>query len=142
MRAILLGVSFILVVAVAACNEPGRGPMQQSASVQPAYTPPLAPQSVPTATETADPFIGVWSGTLPSGAAVQITIPANGISPIYYFRGESQPMGTTEMRGQTLRVNFAPAGNGYIDLTPQADGRMIYFFNRNQTTANLVLTRM
>lgn len=157
MRAVLLGFSILSVVAVAACNDPGRGPMQQGAYAQPGYSQPVAPQSAPMAaanTTTAvtttttttpvanrDPFVGMWSGTLPSGAAVQIAIPASGATPMYYFRGESQPMGSTEMRGQTLRANFAPAGNGYIELTPQADGRMIYFFNSNQTTANLVLTR-
>jgi hypothetical protein len=153
MRAVLLGFSLISVVAVAACNDPGRGPMQQGASAQ-----PIAPQSAPMAaanTTTAvttttttmpianrDPFVGMWSGTLPSGASVQVAIPVSGVTPTYYFRGESQPMGSTEMRGQTMRANFSPAGNGYIELTPQADGRMIYFFNSNQTTANLVLNRI
>ncbi len=157
MRAVLLGFSLLSVVAVAACNDPGRGPMQQGASAQPAYSQPLAPQSVPMATAnsttavttttttmpiaTRDPFVGMWSGTLPSGASVQVASPASGVTPVYYFRGESQPMGATEMRGQTLRANFAPAGNGYIELTPQADGRMIYFFNSHQTTANMVLNR-
>jgi hypothetical protein len=162
MRAVLLGFSILSVVAVAACNDPGRGPMQQGASApssysQPNYTQPIAPQSVPLAATSSttevttttttmplanrDPFVGMWSGTLPSGAAVQVAIPASGMTPIYYFRGESQPIGSTEMRGQTLRANFAPAGNGYIELTPLADGRMVYFFNSNQTTANLVLTR-
>jgi len=158
MRVIMLGSSFIAVLAVAACNDPGRGPMQQGAYAQPSYVQPLAPQSAPMATAnsttavttttttipiaTRDPFVGMWSGTLPSGAAVQVAIPVSGVTPMYYFRGESQPMGMTEMRGQTLRANFQPAGNGYIELTPMADGRMTYFYNSNQTTANLVLTRI
>ena len=159
MRVVLLGFSIVSMVALTACNEPGRGPSQQGAYVQPgyvqpAYAQPLAPQAIPMNSTTAvttttttvpvvvhDPFVGMWSGTLPSGAPVQVGIPASGVTPIYYFRGESQPMGATEMRGQTLRANFLPSGNGYIELTPQADGRMIFFFNSNQTTANLVLTR-
>jgi len=157
MRVALLGFSILSVVAVAACNDPGRGPSQQGAYAQPTYAQPLAPQSVPltaassttavtTTTTTSpvvtrDPFVGMWSGTLPSGATVQVAIPATGATPMYYFRGESQPIGATEMRGQTLRANFLPYGNGYIELTPQADGRMTYFFNSNQTTANLVLNR-
>ncbi|MFY7959073.1 MAG: hypothetical protein ACOVVK_03265 [Elsteraceae bacterium] len=157
MRTLLLGFSVLSVVAVAACNDPGRGPMQQGAYAQPNYAQPIAPQSAAmgatnsttavttttttTPSPTRDPFVGMWSGTLPSGAAVQIAIPASGVTPTYYFRGESQPMGATEMRGQTMRAYFVPSGNGYIELTPQADGRMIYFFNSNQTTANLVMAR-
>lgn len=162
MRVIPIGFSIISIMTVAACNDPGHGPMQQGAYAQPGYgqstySQPVAPQSAQMATTNSttevtttttttpianrDPFVGMWSGTLPSGAAVQVAIPVSGVTPMYYFRGESQPMGTTEMRGQTLRANFLPSGNGYIELTPQADGRMIYFFNSNQTTANLVLTR-
>ena len=158
MRVALLGFSILSVVAVAACSDPGRGPTQQGAYTQPTYSQPIAPQSaqlmggssstaITTTTTTSmpaathDPFVGMWSGTLPSGAAIQVVIPVAGVTPIYYFRGESQPMGTTELRGQTLRANFLPTGNGYIELTPQADGRMTYFYNSNQTTANLVLTR-
>ncbi len=154
MRIALYSFGVLSLVGLAACNDPGRGPSQsQTGYAQPAtvagggISSTGSTTAVTTTTTTIpgtvvrDPFVGNWTGVLPSGAPIQVVIPSSGVTPMYYFRGESQPIGLTEMRGQTMRASFVRPGDGYIELTPQADGRLVFFFNSNQTTANLVLSR-
>ena len=156
MRAVLLGFSILSVVAVAACNDPGARP-DAAGRLRPAKLFPAAGAAV-----RADGDRQLHhrrhhhdhhhAGGEPRSVRRHVErhasrparrsrspFPPAALRRCIISAGESQPMGSTEMRGQTLRANFAPAGNGYIELTPQADGRMIYFFNSNQTTANLVL---
>lgn len=92
--------------------------------------------------QDAKAFVGTWVGKTPTGATIQLDIPAGiaqGQPATYYFNGQQQAPQTPVMMGGQIRLNNPSAT--YIVIGPPKGKSMPYMWTDGQRQTQATLTK-